>query len=476
MANSDAPQALAAKSEDAYWQDIAGVSKPTEGGARFLELEAFWYRFFSGAQQRFNRPALLDIATGDGALLSSALSVFGKEGADYSCVDISAAAIAMIRERFPYVTGTVAEGRATSLASSAYDLVTSQFGIEYAGPDAFAEAARLVATDGELVLVMHHDQGVVFEESVQKLEALRLLQHSDFIEAASKMLRLGFAAAQGGDRQPYEAAAKQLNPAVGAMEQIMLQYGQQAADGMVMYLYDRVAQIHENLLRYEPQEVSHWLARMSHEIASYEQRLMTMCDSAISQARFEALCQQFRHLGFELLRAESLLTEADNRPLAWLLMARNGQITPQRQKVADARNNPSSIAPDSTELAFSRTQIQSWIGSTKDAIIDELTATGKVTERFFEASVVWVLPFDCLIGRLRKPQSADDAGWFIGGQLGPVDYITAAVAATPRAAARYFAYKWQLEAEQVESAYKGPLIAAAQSLYALSEDDQLWSR
>jgi SAM-dependent methyltransferase len=476
MTDSDAPQALAGNSWDAYWQETAGANMPASLGGNFLELEAVWSRLFSGAQQRFKKPALLDIATGDGALLSSARSVFGAEGADFNCVDVSAAAISIIHERFPGVTGTVADGRRTSLVSGAYDLVTSQFGIEYAGPEAFAEAARLVATDGELVLVLHHDKGVVFEESVQKLEALRLLKRSEFIDAASKMLRLGFAAAQGGDRQPYESAAKILSVAVGEMEQIMLQYGQHAADDIVMHLYDRVAHIHENLLRYDSDEVCDWLERMRLEIESYGQRLVSMCESAISQARLEELCQQYRRLGFEIVKADALLREVDSRPLSWLLIAKKGQITASLQKVADELIKPSSIAPESADPSASRAQVQSWVDTTKDATINELTATGKVKELFFEATVVWILPFECLIGRLRKPQSTDDAGWFIGGQLGPVDYISAAAATTPRSAARYFAYKWQLDAEHIDDIHKSPLVEAAQLLYALSEDDRLWSR
>lgn len=102
---------------------------------------------------------------------------------------------------------------------------------------------------------------------------------------------------------------------------------------------------------------------------------------------------------------------------------------------------------------------------------------------------VWAVPGQVFLGRIWPKGSAETAYWVISGAL-PTDHIDAALAGTAREAARHFSLKWQLQAAQIErGAESGDeeeaiapdwaniaerLVASAQTLYRMVEDDQYW--
>jgi SAM-dependent methyltransferase len=127
------------------------------------------------------------------------------------------------------VHGLVCDARSIPLQSETFDIVTSQFGVEYAGVEAIEEAARLLAPGGCLALVLHIREGRIHGECAASLDAITRVQESGFIPLAIAMFRTGFAAVRGANRAPYEAAASGLAPAVAELESVMSQHGEQVA-------------------------------------------------------------------------------------------------------------------------------------------------------------------------------------------------------------------------------------------------------
>ena len=70
------------------------------------------------------------------------------------------------------------------LPDSSFDFVVSQFGVEYAGIDAFIEAARLVKPGGQLSLLCHYQDGYIDSKNQKMLEAAKIARHSNFISDA----------------------------------------------------------------------------------------------------------------------------------------------------------------------------------------------------------------------------------------------------------------------------------------------------
>jgi SAM-dependent methyltransferase len=313
------------KSWDTYWRGTGDVSAFSSGGVSHPLIDGFWSEFFGSLQSRSTMPRMVDLATGNGAVVEVALGVFGVEGSNITCVDISAAAIENIGQRFPSVSGIVADALAVPLDDGEFMLATSQFGVEYAGIDAIYEAARLLAPGGQLTMLIHIEGGSVFKECSDSLCAIQRLRDAKFIPHAAEMFTTGFAAVRGADRTPYDAAGKQLAPAVQEAEAIMAEYGEHVAGDTIARLYGDVGRIHSALPRYERDEVLGWLDTMNGELDDYSGRMASMTNAALDKNTFEEVCRKLGAAGFTMQRAERMMPQGQDLPLAWVLIATRQQ-------------------------------------------------------------------------------------------------------------------------------------------------------
>jgi SAM-dependent methyltransferase len=234
---------------------------------------------------------------------------------------VSDAAITNIRNRFPRIHGLVADARSIPLDSGGFDIVTSQFGVEYAGLEAIDEAARLLAPGGRFALLLHNQAGSIHQECEESLDAIVRLQESRFIPYAIDMFSAGFDAVRGADRAPYEAAAKQLAPAIGALETIMQEYGQHVAGDTIGRLYSDVGQIHQRIQHYDPGEILDWLNRINGELDAYAGRMSSMSNCAVDSETFAQIVDGLRNRDYTIVRAEPLTIPDHELPLAWALIA-----------------------------------------------------------------------------------------------------------------------------------------------------------
>lgn len=307
---------------DTYWQGTRDSDSYASGGARHPAITAFWKDTLSQLlASADNKTRVLDIATGSGAVLESLFSQAAETSLAITCVDISEAAIDGVREKYPSVTGIVADARSIPLESSAYDHVTSQFGIEYAGLDALDEAARLVAPGGALALLMHIRPGIIINECRASLDAVRRTQRAKFVERALTFFEAGFPAVRGADRAPYEKAGLALNPAIVAMEAIMTEFGQDVAGGTIAKLYSDVERIHTRIQHYEPKEVTDWLNAMARELEAYAERMASMCEAALDKKTFRSVRRRLEEQGLTIIQAEPLKPAGSSLPVAWILRA-----------------------------------------------------------------------------------------------------------------------------------------------------------
>lgn len=309
------------KSWDTFWHGTGDSGAYASGGVSHPTIALFWSRFFQTVKENYDAPTLIDIATGNGALIDLALTVLANETSAYTCVDVSAAAIDNVKRRFPGVTGIVADAVSIPLDDQDFDVVTSQFGVEYAGVEAFAEAARLVAPGGQLALMLHIEEGSIHKECADSLAAIGRLKASGFVPLSIELFRTGFAAVRGTDRAPYDAAGRKLAPAIEATEAIMQEYGEGVAGETIARLYGSVGEIHSKMPNYEPDEVLDWLGTMDAELDAYAGRMNSMIGASVTQSSFDKLRADLIGDGFTPVMAEPLLTEGSDQPLAWVLVA-----------------------------------------------------------------------------------------------------------------------------------------------------------
>ncbi len=322
MTNDESQPLPVIESWDTYWQGAQTSGAYTGGGSSHPLVTSFWTHYFLIAKSRNTSFRIIDIASGNGAIVECANSVFEGQLPEFTCLDVSVSAIRILEERFPGVQGIVADAASIPLDSASFDIATSQFGVEYAGLEALEELTRMVASGGELALLLHHSGGTIHEQCKASLDATRQMHAAEFIPKCIAMFEAGFSAMQGGDRDRYSAAGKQFAPAIKSMEAILAQYGGDVADGTILRLYRDVRTVHDRMRHYEASDVVGWLKKLQDETEAYAGRMASMLDVAIDDARFQQVCTDLTDQGFEILRAEPLASADQAPPLAWVLVAK----------------------------------------------------------------------------------------------------------------------------------------------------------
>lgn len=309
---------------DTYWQGATESDAYVSGGVSHPAVAEFWDAAFAELLAEREHTRVLDIATGSGAVVERLFLNDSAKQFDVTCVDISGAAVDNVRERFPGITGVVADANDIPLDSGSFDLITSQFGIEYAGPRAFDEATRLLADSGTLVFLVHIRPGIIFDECSAAKSAVERTAKSSFVSHARRFFEAGFAAVRGADRTSYERAGREFSSSIQEVEAILAQYGEHVAGDTIVRLYSDVQKIHSRIQHYDPKEVLSWLRSMETEIAQYGERMSSMCDAAFSRQHLDDVCERLRERGLEIGWAESFGPKDSRLPLAWVLQASRG--------------------------------------------------------------------------------------------------------------------------------------------------------
>ena len=306
---------------DTFWQgaDDSKVSAP--GGLSHPVFPGFWSMALSEFVAANPAGKVLDIGTGSGAVIEYLSQAPGVNLENATCVDLSAAAINIVQERFPAVGGVVADANNIPLESGQFDLVTSQFGIEYAGAIAADEAVRLLASGGSLLFLMHIRPGELHRECIAAADALHRIAQSDLVPLAVEFFTAGFAAVKGGDREPYESAARALNPAIKELEAIMTEHGEHVAGDMLIYLHTTLQNMHSRIQHYNPDEVLSWLSTVGKELEEHEQRMLSMRGAAMDEEAFKTFCSSIESKGLKVEKAMPLQIKGEQLPVAWLLQA-----------------------------------------------------------------------------------------------------------------------------------------------------------
>ncbi len=308
---------------NAYWQGASGTDAFASGGLSHPGFPAFWALALGEflASDAGGEARILDLATGSGAVIEALSLLPGAKLENLSCLDVSKAAIDGVKNRFANITGIVASANDIPLEAGQFNLLTSQFGIEYAGPAAIDEAVRLLAPGGSLLFLMHIRPGSLYRECGAAVEALHRTQQSGFVELTRNFFNSGFAAVRGADRAPYEAAARAMNPAIGELEAILSEHGEHVAGDTVLTLLNTVQTIHQRIGHYDPDEALRWLQSMENEIPLHEQRMASMRDAALDENAFRQICENLSNKGLTIDRAQPSHVEGDELPIAWVLQA-----------------------------------------------------------------------------------------------------------------------------------------------------------
>jgi SAM-dependent methyltransferase len=315
-----------ARDWDTYWRGTREPEAFGMGGPQRAVLEQFWTGLFSATCPTKTHPRLLDLACGKGAVCRFAFDVArllahpspAAHGLDYSF-----AAVAELRRNFPSISVVCGDAGRTPFGDASFDVVASQFGLEYAGPSAFREAARLVARNGVLAAILHLKNGGIFKECTLNLEVVGELRRCRVLELTSVAFRAGFALRDGrGGAQDFQQASATMTPAIKHMDVLMRRHGRNVCGGTVHGLYRDIAHMYRRLAAYDAKDVLDWIERMDRELKTYAGRMSLMLGAAIDEVAFSRLIEEAKSHGLAVQVGEPLHMGEGRAPAAWALVCR----------------------------------------------------------------------------------------------------------------------------------------------------------
>lgn len=314
-----------------YWANPSGPAGgvhsclTSEGPATVLT--AYWQSVFQPKPRRLTSVRLLDIACGAGVVAAQAMEAFeGGSGVNVElhCTDYAHDAVKLAaagRDRTG-IFGTTADARQLPYRDHTFELVVSQFGLEYVGPEGFREAARLLAPDGELHLVIHRRDGAIYSDCLANLNTLRAFERVGLLALSRRTLRL--AEIHDHDRNVSTALARATR-SVHRARRVMENRMSTCAAGMARSHVERLLQDIPMLLvrraAYGPGVAVGWIDAQQAELRAFSKRMAAMLAAAMDDEEIRAAANLLRGVGLTAVSVGHLRAGKAALPIGWTLSA-----------------------------------------------------------------------------------------------------------------------------------------------------------
>ena len=285
---------------EAYWEEgrAHGEVYTRGDGQGNPALEAFWKRTLEG----WGGPRL-DIACGAASVLRH-----GATGGLNVALDIAPTALQKLETKTPFLKGVAGDAANLPFGDGAFKHVASQFGLEYAGTPAFAEAGRVLASEGRLVLLCHMEGSTIHQRSQAELKALDTMAEVAFMSRAEAALR----AAYEQDEAAFVASAKAFMEA----ERPVVAQLETGAGGLAQHAYAGFRQLFERRAQYALKDALGWLAATTAQIEETRLRLCAITEAALNTHTLQTAMQALTETGVSVEQKTPLILPEQAAPLA----------------------------------------------------------------------------------------------------------------------------------------------------------------
>lgn len=290
------------------------------------EIREFWREAFAplGAGTR-----LLDIATGNGPIPKLMLEL--RPGVDVQCDAVDLASVAPAwpqtlpeaeRLRLRFHQGVQAES--LPFADAAFDLVVSQYGLEYSDlPRSVPELLRVLSPAGRVRLLVHHADALPVKLAFEELRHLDWLQSPDGLLAAavpmlSAMARAATPEGRAALRDDSAAQAARRDFDRHQSERESRAAGSACPD-VLNEVAGWIVQAFQAAHSGGEAQGRAAMAAIQRALDDSRLRLQELCDHALDEAAAHALCRQLEEGGKRHASAEPLLQQG--RLMAWAIRA-----------------------------------------------------------------------------------------------------------------------------------------------------------
>lgn len=314
---------------DNYWQ---GRSSQRSGNALVevgIEnnhaLNAFWTDIF---RKRETSEAIIDFACGAGSVLNHAHEA---GFSDLTGVDVSQEALNVMTVKIPPAVGICSEVDKIPKSEKCYDLVVSQFGVEYAGSRknlllAFEQMQRILHPGGDIIIVAHAKDSIIYNGCKSSLDMTQMIEDSAFLTTAQRIVSIM------PDAQAPETHAglqEELVALGQAAEPIMawLRTSDRNRDEFARYIYYVLESSHtliSNHAAYATTESIEWFSGVQAELDAYKGRMSSMTKAALSKDETSDLIDtlETEKTGLKFQPVEAFHFAPNDDLAAWVIHAR----------------------------------------------------------------------------------------------------------------------------------------------------------
>lgn len=299
------------KNTDDNWSDYWNVEGKhgevfvNKQGDKHRDLVDFWSRKFESVTEA---KTIIDLACGGGSIFSdiSAANRFELFG-----LDISLQALSKLNQRISTVNCINSGLNPIAVQSGVFDFVVSQFGIEYAGPEAFFEAFRLLKSGGQYIGITHIKDGLIDNKNQISSQGVKLVNDIQFIELAIRLVKTLYQ----DNESDFEKAAKEFT----AVEPLLAAYAQKYDYGVHAHLYKGAKELISRYQAYDEKQIIDWLQSMGDEVRKLDIRLRGMTQAALSKITMDSITSELSELGAVDVVCEPFYLTNYDKPVAWRL-------------------------------------------------------------------------------------------------------------------------------------------------------------
>jgi len=304
---------------DRFWSDDNAPSQAaTIAGEN--RLNPLWKQAFTPVFQAATALDLIDLATGSGSVVETALDLSKETNCciNATCLDYSSSAIRAVRDRLPEVTGMVADCATLPVPDAAFDMVVSQYGIEYAPPAAFSEAARITRPGGKLLFVCHYKGGAIDRECSANTDTLAQTLSLGLLEDTAAAFQAADAQRRGTmPTVDVKALQQRIAASSAALRQIAVGAQGIPAGDLIGRIYHDLDRLFRNMAAYPAKDVTKWCEGMTGEIRSYRDRMQAMTEAALNEKDVEARVQSLMGHGIQLAEEGVVPVRDRDDIIAW---------------------------------------------------------------------------------------------------------------------------------------------------------------
>lgn len=309
----------------AYWTGASGDDAAVRSPESAARLDRYWSQTLAARLDGLDSISHLELACGSGAVTRALVGAARQAGVDTPrlvCSDYARTAVAqalstLARER---PAGAVADASRPPFAAGSFDLITSQFGIEYAGMEAFTAALPLLAKGGALIALVHIAEGPIASECRANLDLLRAEQEVGLVAGMARLLRMARKVDAGkGNASALARQEAALSDAINAVRQKVLAAPQGPARDLLQRLIQDMVTLYQRRQAYAPRDADGWLEHQTAELESYAARMRSMLDAALSEADIETLRAGAAQAGDFALEVGRLAFEEGGPACAWTI-------------------------------------------------------------------------------------------------------------------------------------------------------------